>query len=342
MCNEDGYFPYGIDETTETVHCSNNKNLETLPELPSSVRELKVSNTSITSLPELPSGLQFLDISDTQITSLPKLPDGLVTLRMDDLPLENIPVIPNSVTSIRISLLPNPKRHPRMDELVKKYNKDKDVAAFKQAIVDEKRNIAEARKASYIKTLTRGPDFLPGLLTTYATGLPYGEAAKRTDDVKAEVKRRMTGTGRKTRRGGVISQDQTGTPIQIPEEVSTKLFDNQTGKLQDEYISVVEAAILKKIWVSGKHTPGPTKVTYHKDGNAFVVKFPFARMIVTIRGTEGELYAGQPKGTVVFPDIITSVVDGLAEVANPPIPKGGTRRRNMRKKRTMKRKARRT
>ena len=192
MCNEDGYFPYGIDETTEIVHCSNNKNIETLPELPSSVRELKVSNTNITTLPELPPNLELLDISETHITSLPKLPDGLVTIRMVDVPLESIPIIPESVTTIRISLLPNKKRNPSFDAIVETYNKTKDVEAFKRAVKEVRQRLPDVLSLAY------GSRGLPSDSVTAIASM-LGSNSRELESMRTKLAKTSTG-GKKTRR----------------------------------------------------------------------------------------------------------------------------------------------
>lgn len=167
--------------------------LTTLPTLPANLLKLDVSNTRLTSLPTLPSNLQDLDISNTQITKLPILPSQLRILRMTNVALEDIPVIPENVVTIDISLLPNAKRNPRFDAIVERYTADRNVLAFKQAIAEEKRNVYKVGTMKKVSAAMGGPEYLGPLLSTYTTGLPYGETAKRTKELEKKG-------GKKTRR----------------------------------------------------------------------------------------------------------------------------------------------
>lgn len=168
--------------------------LTSLPStLPANLLKLDVSNTRLTSLPTLPNNLQDLDISNTQITKLPILPSQLRILRMTNVALEDVPVFPENVTRIEISLLPNPKRNPRFDAIVEKYNADRNVAAFKQAIAEEKRNVYKVGTMKKVSAAMGGPEYLGPLLSTYTTGLPYSETAKRTKELEKKG-------GKKTRR----------------------------------------------------------------------------------------------------------------------------------------------
>ena len=164
------------------------------PTLPDNIRRIFASGTQLTSLPlTLPSRLEELDISNTQITKLPILPSQLRILRMTNLALEDIPVIPQNVTIIDISLLPNVRRNPRFDAIVDRYTADRNVLAFKQAIAEEKRNAYKVGTMKKVSTALGGPEYLGPLLSTYTTGLPYGETAKRTKELEKKG-------GKKTRR----------------------------------------------------------------------------------------------------------------------------------------------
>lgn len=168
--------------------------LTSLPStLPANLLKLDVSNTRLTTLPTLPARLEDLDISNTQITKLPILPSQLRILRMRDVALEDIPVFPETVRTIDITLLPNPKRNPRFDAIVEKYNADRNVVTFKQAIAEEKRNVYKVGTMKKVSAAMGGPEYLGPLLSTYTTGLPYSETAKRTKELEKKG-------GKKTRR----------------------------------------------------------------------------------------------------------------------------------------------
>ncbi len=62
LCDKDGYFPRGLDETTEVVHCSN-ENLERLPELPSKLRELRLVDVPLETIPIIPESVTTIRIS---------------------------------------------------------------------------------------------------------------------------------------------------------------------------------------------------------------------------------------------------------------------------------------
>ena len=62
VCNEEGYFPRGLDETTEVVHCSN-ETLERLPELPSKLRELRLVDVPLETIPIIPDSVTTIRIS---------------------------------------------------------------------------------------------------------------------------------------------------------------------------------------------------------------------------------------------------------------------------------------
>ena len=158
--------------------------LTSIPMLPSSLLKLDVSNTPLTTLPRLPARLEDLDISNTQITKLPILPTQLRILRMKNVALEDIPLLPDTLAILDVSLLPNPKRNPRFDAIVERYNADKNVAAFKQAIAEEKRNVYKVGTMKKVSAALGGPEYLGPLLSTYTTGLPYGETAKRTKELE--------------------------------------------------------------------------------------------------------------------------------------------------------------
>jgi hypothetical protein len=188
--------------------------ITSLPPLPKMLEDLDITNTPITALPALPNGLTILrcahttlnalpdklpeslillDVGYTPLTKIPILPKRILAVGLSNMALEDIPLFPASVIKIQIKLLPNPKRNPRFDAIVDKYNTDNDVEAFKQAIAEEKRNVYKVGTMKKVSTALGGPEYLGPLLSTYTTGLPYGETAKRTKELEKKG-------GKKTRR----------------------------------------------------------------------------------------------------------------------------------------------
>lgn len=97
----------------DTLRCSFNYNLNSLPNLPLSLLELSCYQCGLSSLPNLPTTLIYLNCEENTISSLPSpLPDSLKTLVCDHNNLLSLPVLSNSIVVLYcrynpLSTLPN-------------------------------------------------------------------------------------------------------------------------------------------------------------------------------------------------------------------------------------------
>jgi len=71
-----------------TLNCGGCVQLDSLPELPRTLRTLICRNTALTRLPPLPSGLRFLQCRWTNISELPELPEEIEWLAIPTVPHE--------------------------------------------------------------------------------------------------------------------------------------------------------------------------------------------------------------------------------------------------------------
>ncbi len=87
----------------QTLNCSENFLLTSLPALPSGLKNLVCGLTGLTTLPTLPTTLLQLSCSRTQLTNLPNLPTGLQTLWCPYNKLASLPSLPVSLTNLDCS-----------------------------------------------------------------------------------------------------------------------------------------------------------------------------------------------------------------------------------------------
>ncbi len=100
-------------------------NLTSLPELPTSLRELYCWDNQLTSLPELPNSLRTLWCYNNQLTSLPNIPNKLRTLNCGINQITLLPDMPNSlkILNCRINkLIAIPKLPNSLENLNYSYN----------------------------------------------------------------------------------------------------------------------------------------------------------------------------------------------------------------------------
>ena len=90
---------YKIFERFVTISNFSSKQLEKLPELPPTLKELICTNNNLTTLPELPQNLEKLYCQFNYIEFLPELPKTLITLNCGR----------NRITSLPSELPPNLK-----------------------------------------------------------------------------------------------------------------------------------------------------------------------------------------------------------------------------------------
>lgn len=74
-----------------------------LPELPLSLKVLKVDNNQLCRLPNLPPNLEELECNNNQLTELPLLPQNLKYLNVSDNPLKIIPILPKNLNGLGLS-----------------------------------------------------------------------------------------------------------------------------------------------------------------------------------------------------------------------------------------------
>ncbi len=91
-------LPYSL----EKIEASFNQ-LETLPELPGSLKVLDVRGNCLSTLPELPSSLEEIHAYRNQISVLPELPVSLKVLYVSGNRLTMLPELPLSLENIAVS-----------------------------------------------------------------------------------------------------------------------------------------------------------------------------------------------------------------------------------------------
>jgi uncharacterized repeat protein (TIGR01451 family) len=84
----------------EILNCSYNQLINSLPNLPSLLIDLKCNNNQLTSLPALPNNLTTFDCYDNQLSSLPNLPNSLISLNCGINQLNSLPALPNSLINL--------------------------------------------------------------------------------------------------------------------------------------------------------------------------------------------------------------------------------------------------
>lgn len=78
----------------------NNKNISSIPPLPSGLETLECNSNLLTTLPALPSSLKTLVCSNNYISNLPTLPLSLEWLNCDQNVLTNLPALPNNLKKL--------------------------------------------------------------------------------------------------------------------------------------------------------------------------------------------------------------------------------------------------
>jgi Leucine-rich repeat (LRR) protein len=86
-------LPHGL----EVLRIENCQDLQGLPYLPKTLKELWMGGTNIKSLPKLPEGLTHLDVSECPLRMLPHLPQSLYYLSVSDC---HKLILPRTVTEI--------------------------------------------------------------------------------------------------------------------------------------------------------------------------------------------------------------------------------------------------
>jgi hypothetical protein len=71
--------------------CRNSPNLRRLPDMPSGLKKLAVSNLPITKIPKLPIGIETIHASCTDITELPPLYAGIINITVPGSKLRKLP-----------------------------------------------------------------------------------------------------------------------------------------------------------------------------------------------------------------------------------------------------------
>ncbi|MEI6489476.1 MAG: T9SS type A sorting domain-containing protein [Bacteroidota bacterium] len=84
----------------QSLDCSFNYTLTSLPTLPNSLHDLYIDDNSFSVLPLLPNGLSLLSCHTNHITSLPVLPLGLTYLECSYNQLSSLPALPSVLGSL--------------------------------------------------------------------------------------------------------------------------------------------------------------------------------------------------------------------------------------------------
>ena len=84
----------------------NNNSLTNLPQLPESLKAIRISYTSLRELPQLPQNLEDLSLTAASLRELPQLPQNLRTLRLADTSLRELPQLPP--TLVKLNCYNNP------------------------------------------------------------------------------------------------------------------------------------------------------------------------------------------------------------------------------------------
>lgn len=92
-----------------TLRVGCNKNLSSLPDLPSTVRKLLCGDCNLSKLPDLPDSVFLLYCQNNRLTELPKLPSRIQTCDFRNNKITTVPALPDKFG--RMDFSRNPIRH---------------------------------------------------------------------------------------------------------------------------------------------------------------------------------------------------------------------------------------